>query len=116
MIQSKQPRKQRRYRYTAPLHTRHKFLGAHLSKDLKTTHKSRSIPVVTGDKVKVMRGQYKGKEGKVEKIDLNLTKVFVTGIDTIKKDGSKALYPLEASNLMITELNLNDKRRMKKNG
>ena len=116
MVTSKKPGKQRLYRYTAPLHQRHKFLGAHLSKELKKNHKSRSVPVIKGDKVKVMRGHYRGKEGKVERVDLTLTKVFVTGIDTIKKDGSKALYPLEPSNLMITELNLNDKRRMNKNG
>ncbi|MEK6835561.1 MAG: 60S ribosomal protein L26, partial [Nanoarchaeota archaeon] len=32
----------------------------------------------------------------------------------VKLDGSKVYYPLHPSNLMITELNLNDKKRKAK--
>lgn len=110
---SKQPRKQRKYRANAPLHTKHKFLGVHLSKELRAKHGVRSLAVITGDKVKVLRGQHSKKEGKVERIDIKETKVYITGIDTIKKDGSKSLYPINPSNLMITDLNLDDKKRIK---
>jgi large subunit ribosomal protein L24 len=112
-ISSKQPRKQRKYRCKAPLHVKQKFLGAHLSKELRQKHGMRSLAVVTGDKVQVMRGQFRKKEGKVERIDLKEIKVYVTGIDSIKKDGSKALYPLNPSNVMILDLNLDDKKRLK---
>ena len=110
---SKQPRKQRKYRVKAPLHVKQKLLGAHLSKELREKHATRSLAVITGDKVKVLRGQFRKKEGKVERIDVKALKVYVTGIDSIKKDGSKALYPLNPSNLMITDLNLDDKKRLK---
>ncbi|MBI4738224.1 50S ribosomal protein L24 [Candidatus Woesearchaeota archaeon] len=108
---SRQPRKQRKYRYEAPLHLRHRLLSAHLSKDLRTKHARRSFPVIKGDKVKVMRGQYAGKEGKVERVDLKESKVFLTGIERLKKDGSKSLYPITASNVLIMDLNLSDQRR-----
>ena len=65
---STQPRKQRKFRVNAPLHTLQKFLGAHLTKDLRTKHHTRSMHVITGDKVKILRGQHKGKEGKVIKV------------------------------------------------
>ncbi|MBU0461754.1 MAG: 50S ribosomal protein L24 [Nanoarchaeota archaeon] len=113
-LSSKQPRKQRKYRYNAPLHIRHKFLGSHLSKELRQKHDLRSIEIIQGDKIKVMRGQFRKKEGKVERVDMKKSKVYVTGIETIKKDGSKSLYPLTPSNLMLLELNLDDKKRLKK--
>lgn len=108
---SRQPRKQRKYVYEAPLHLRHRLLAAHLSKELRTKHARRSFPVTKGDKVKVMRGQYSGKEGKVERVDLKESKIFITGIERLKKDGSKSLYPITPSNLLITDLNLADQRR-----
>lgn len=109
---SKQPRKQRKYIAKAPLHIKSKFLHAHLSKELREKYKKRSLRVITGDKVKIMRGQFKGKDGKVEKVDLKKSKVFVTKIGREKIDGSKTMYPLTASNLLIIELKLDDKKRI----
>ena len=105
-------RKQRKYRYQAPLHIKQSFLGAHLSKDLRKKYGKRSITLKTGDKVKIMRGQFKKKTGTVERINLKRLKVYVTGIELYKKDGSKAFLPLEPSNLLITELKTDDKKRI----
>jgi large subunit ribosomal protein L24 len=110
---TKQARKQRKYLATAPLHIKQKFVHAHLSKELREQHKKRSLGLKKGDKVKVMRGQFKKISGSVEKIDLKKGKAIVTGIEMTKKDGSKVTYPLNISNLMITELNLEDKKRKK---
>jgi large subunit ribosomal protein L24 len=112
---SKQPRKQRKYRYNAPNHIKGAFVSSHLSKDLKEKHKKRSLRVRKGDKVKIMRGQFKGIEGKVEKVSLKTLKVFVEKAEMPKKDGSKAFYPIDPSNLLITAL-ADDKRRFKRSG
>ena len=37
--------------------------------------------------------------------------VLIEGIENNKKDGTKTYYPIEPSNIMITELDLTDKRR-----
>ena len=108
---SANPGKQRKYAAMAPLHLRHHFLSAHLSKELRGKYKRRSIPVIKGDVVRIVRGQFRNKSGKVLRIQLNSAAVFVEGIDTAKKDGSKSGYPLHPSNLVITELNLSDKMR-----
>lgn len=113
---SKRPAKQRKFVANAPKHTRNKFLSAHLSKELAKKHGKRSIPVRKGDKVKVLRGQFKGKSGKIERVSTSKMKVYITGIEFLKKDGSKALYPIHPSNLIAEELNLEDKKRMKKTG
>ena len=110
---SKKPRKQRKYRYSAPLHIKQKFVHSHLSKDLRKKYGKRIIGLRKGDKVKVMRGKFRKHEGKVENIDLKKAEVFVNGIEITKKDGAKKSLSINPSNLMITELNLDDKLRQK---
>jgi large subunit ribosomal protein L24 len=108
---SVQPRKQRKFRHHAPLHIRRKFLSAHLSKELRKKYQKRNIVARKGDTVKIMRGQFKGKSGKIEEIDLKGTKVYVAGIEVAKKDGSKSRYPIHPSNVLLTDVNIDDKKR-----
>ncbi len=110
---SKKPRKQRKYRMNAPLHVKQSLMHSHLSKDLRSKYKKRSASLRKGDKVKIMRGRFKKHEGKVEIVDLKQIKVFVSGADITKKDGAKKLLALDPSNLIITELNMDDKLRQK---
>jgi len=109
--QSKQPRKQRKYRYNAPLHVRQNFMHSHLSKELREKYNRRSFRVAKGDTVIVMRGTYKGYKGKVERVDLKKLKVYIAGLTLKKKDGSTIPIGIDPSNIMITELNLEDKKR-----
>ncbi len=111
---SRQPRKQHKYRHNAPLHIKNKFMGAHLSKELRKKYSRRSITARKGDTVKIMRGQFRGKTGKIDRVNVKRTKVYITGIDITKKDGTKAFYPIHPSNILITELNLDDKKRIEK--
>lgn len=108
---SKQPRKQRKYLANTPLHLNKKFLSINLSKDLRKKYSTRNIPVRKGDSVKVMRGKFKGKQGKVEQVMPKDSKVIIEGIQIKKKDGSKINFPLRTSNLQIVELNLEDRKR-----
>jgi large subunit ribosomal protein L24 len=109
---SKQPRKQRKYRANAPLHVKRKLIGVNLSKELRKKHNRRNIPLRKNDVVKIMRGKFKGKKGKVTRIDGKRQRVFVEEVQIKKMDGSKAEVPLVASNLQIVELNLDDKKRI----
>lgn len=108
---SKSPRKQRKYRYNAPLNVKQKFMGVHLSPELRKKYGTRSVTVRQGDKVKVVRGQFRRKSGKISQVKMKLGKVYIEGIENIKKDGSKVLYGFNPSNLMITELIMDDKKR-----
>lgn len=110
---SSQPRKQRKYRYNAPLHVRHAFLSAHLAKELRKQMGKRSVPVRKGDEVLVMRGSFKGFRGTVDKVNLSKTKIYIEGIKVKKVDGTDVLRPIHPSNLLITRLNLEDRKRAK---
>ena len=113
---SKQPRKQRKFRYNSPLHTKHKFLNSNLSKSLRQKHSKRSLPLRKGDEVLVMRGSFKKKKAKIEKIDLKRTRVSLENINRTKKDGTKVAVWFHPSALQIQTLNLDDKERIKKLG
>jgi len=108
---SKQPRKQRKARYNAPLHIRHKFMSALLSEELRDKYEKRSFPVRKGDTVKVMRGDDKGKEGKVRSVDLKRERITVEGVVVARSDLSEVPRPIHPSNVMITKLELKDKQR-----
>ena len=110
---SKQPRKQRKYRYNAPNHVKHKLLSAHLSKELRKQFKKRSVPLRKGDEVEVMVGKFKKTRGIVERIDMKRLKVHVEGIKVKKVDGSQISKSLNPSNLKIIKLNLSDKMRIR---
>ncbi len=110
---SKQPRKQRKARYNAPLHIRQKFMGARLSEDLTKEYGTRSAPVIKGDTVKVMRGDFKGTEGKVQAVSLKDGTISVDGVISTKVDGTEVPRPIYPSNVMITKLELKDERREK---
>ena len=111
---SRQPRKQRKYRHEAPLHTRHKFLSANLSKELRKKHGMRSLPVRTGDEVIIMRGAFTDKKGKVLKVNVKTSKVTVEGITRKKADGTKLNVHLDSSKVQIVALKLDDLRRITK--
>src|SRR4030042_4582660 len=89
-IGSKRPGKQRKYRAEAPLHLRKKFVSINLSKELRKKVGKRNIPVKKDDKVKILRGKYKGKTGKILEVLLKKSKVIVDGINVTKREGSKA--------------------------
>lgn len=108
---SSQPRKQRKYLANAPLHIRHKFLTANLSKSLRKQHNKRSLPVRKGDEVLVMRGAHKKKKAKVESVDVKKTRVTLEGVTRSKKDGTKVNLHFHPSVLQIQTLALEDKKR-----
>src|SRR3989338_9082706 len=96
---STQPRKQRKFRHNAPIHIRRKLMASTLSKELRIKYKRRSFPVRVGDKVKVLRGQFKGKLSEIDKVDAQNYRIYLKDVH-LKKQGEQApiKYPLSPSN------------------
>ena|SRR3989338_783809 len=109
---SRNPGKKRKYQHNAPSHLRRKFVSAHLSKELIKKYSRRSIPLRKGDTVKIMVGDQKGKTGKITNLNLKRYKAYVDGITNLRKDGTQNPRVLEPSNLMVTSLNLEDRKRV----
>ncbi|MDR3102036.1 MAG: 50S ribosomal protein L24 [Methanocalculaceae archaeon] len=111
-IASIQPRKQRRFRYNASIHVRGAFLHATLAADLRKTYGKRSFRVITGDTVKVLRGEFTGTEAAVDKVDMKNLKIQVHGVVVKRTNGEDVPRPLDPSKVMITKLNLKDTKRV----
>jgi large subunit ribosomal protein L24 len=103
-ISSSQRRKQRKYRKNAPLHIKYKFMAANLSKELRKKQGARNIEVRKGDTVKIMRGKFAGKSGKINSVDLKKTRITVEGMQAQKKDGTKVNVYFHPSKVQITSL------------
>ncbi len=110
-MKTTKPRKQRKRLHQDPLHKRYKRFSAPLSPELKKSHSINSIPVRTGDTVRIMRGERKGFEGKVSQVDRTKYRISVEGATREKVDGTTTLIPIHPSKVMITRINLDDKWR-----
>ncbi len=108
------PTKIRKYVYNAPKHVRRRIVSSHLSNDLYSKYGIRSIYVRKGDTVRIMRGLFKGFEGKVSNVDLKKMKINVEGVLINKADKKQVSRWVDASNVLITKLDLSDKERLEK--
>jgi large subunit ribosomal protein L24 len=89
-----------------------KKFGSSLSKDLREKHTLRAIRPVKGDGVRIVRGGFKGIEGKITRVDTKAGKIFVEGVTREKIAGGKTgPVPIDASKVVVTSLNLEDKVR-----
>ena len=107
----KNPRKQRKRLYTAPAHVRHKLMAAPLTKELAEKQGAKTLPVRKGDTVRIQRGDNKGFEGKVSRVDIKNYRIYIEGLTREKVDGTNIFLPVHPSKVMIKNLNLNDKKR-----
>ena len=112
-ISSKNPGKQRKYLAKAPIHLKRKLLSVNLSKELRKRWGKRNVVLRKDDVVKIMRGKFKGKKGKVLVVKIKRQRIEIENIQKKKQDGSKSNVPIKASNLQIVELNLEDRKRNK---
>ncbi|MEZ0393974.1 MAG: 50S ribosomal protein L24 [Desulfurococcaceae archaeon] len=109
---SSKPGKQRKALFNMPLHLRRKLLTAPLSDELREKYGIKRLPVRAGDTVKILRGDWKGHEGKVVDVDLKRARIFVEGVQIRKADGTPVYYPIHPSKVMITKLDVSDARRL----
>ncbi|MEM2117792.1 MAG: 50S ribosomal protein L24 [Candidatus Bathyarchaeia archaeon] len=107
------PSKQRKMVFQAPPHIRYKLFAAPLSPELQASQGVKTLPVRSGDTVRIMRGDHKGFEGKITNVDRKKYRIYVEGLTREKVDGTTIFVPIHPSKVMITRLNLDDKWRKK---
>jgi len=113
-MNSKKPKKQRKAFHEKPLHLKSKDLSSHLSKTLMKETGKRSFALRKGDNVKVMRGDFKGKTGKITSVNYSRQKVLIEKLTRKKSDGTEVMVPFKASNLQIESLDKSDEKRFKR--
>jgi large subunit ribosomal protein L24 len=107
----KNPGKQRKKLFNAPAHIRHKLMSAPLSHELTASKGAKTLPVRRGDTILIKRGDNKGFEGKVSRVDLKAYRIYIEGLTREKVDGTNIFLPIHPSKVEIRSLNLDDKWR-----
>lgn len=69
------------------------------------------MQIVKGDTVEVMRGSFKGIEGKVTTVTKRNHRLQIEGVSREKADGTTIFIPIHSSKVMIKRLNLDDEWR-----
>ena len=100
--------------YQATYQTKSKQLGSALSKELHKKYGKRSVRVSEGDSVKIVRGEFKGVDGKLSKISIPKSSVAIEGVKKEKTKGDKFDVYIHTSNLVVTSLSTEDKWRIAK--
>ncbi len=100
--------------YRATFNVKSKQLTSPLSNELRKKYSRKSVRVVEGDSVKIVRGEFKGVDGKISEISTAKNSVAIEGIKKEKTKGDKFDVYIHTSNLLVTGLNTDDKWRIKK--
>jgi large subunit ribosomal protein L24 len=88
--------------------------GSPLSDELREKYRRRSVRPRVGDSVRIVRGEFKDIEGKVTGVAPAKGMVNVEGVTREKIKGGTSPVPIHSSNIVVTDLVLDDKARKKR--
>ncbi|KAH9035506.1 60S ribosomal protein L26 [Lactarius pseudohatsudake] len=104
-------RKSRKQHFSAPSSVRRKIMSSSLAKELRNKHHTRSLPVRKDDEVRIVRGKYKGREGKVTQVYRKKWVIHVDRVQRDKANGSSVPIGIHPSNVVIINIKLDKDRR-----
>jgi large subunit ribosomal protein L26e len=85
-------------------------MSANVSDELKQKHGVRSLPVRREDTVRIVRGSFKGTEGKVSTVYRRRWCLYIEKVSKNRKNGATVRVPINASNCVLTKLKLTPDR------
>lgn len=103
-------RKSRKAHFDAPSSIRRTIMSAPLSKELREKHNVRSIPVRKDDEVTIIRGSFKGREGKVTSVYRLKYVIHIDRVTRDKASGQSVPVGIHPSNVVINKLKLDKDR------
>ena len=104
-------RKSRKAHFTAPSSVRRVIMSSPLSADLRQKYKVRSLPIRKDDEVQIVRGQFKGREGKVITC---YRKKYVIHVDRITREKANQMpvpVGIHPSNVVIIKIKMDKDRK-----
>jgi large subunit ribosomal protein L26e len=124
-------RKARKAHFAAPSSIRRKIMSAPLSKELRSKHnvisnlptyrfpliyficakiQTRSLPIRKDDEVRIVRGTYKGREGKVTQVYRKKWVIHVDRVQRDKSNGATAPIGVNPSKVVIVTIKMDKDR------
>ncbi|KAK4767668.1 hypothetical protein SAY86_015418 [Trapa natans] len=104
-------RKNRKAHFMAPSSLRRVLMSAPLSSDLRSKYNVRSMPVRKDDEILIVRGTFKGREGKVVQVYRKKWVIHVERITREKVNGTTVNVGVDPSKVVITKLRLDKDRK-----
>ncbi|GAB4821652.1 hypothetical protein N2152v2_008698 [Parachlorella kessleri] len=104
-------RKCRKAHFSAPSSVRRSLMSAPLSGELRNKHGVRSVPIRKDDEVTVVRGTYKGREGKVVQVYRKKWVIHIERITREKVNGATVNVGVDPSKVVITKLKMDNDRK-----
>ncbi|KAF9978990.1 hypothetical protein BGZ73_007877 [Actinomortierella ambigua] len=111
MYVSSSRRKSRKAHFSAPSDLRRKIMSASLSKELREKHSVRSIPIRKDDEVMVVRGNFKGREGKVVQVYRRKWVIHIERVNREKANGASVAVGIHPSKVVITKVHMDKDRQ-----
>jgi large subunit ribosomal protein L26e len=100
---SRSRRKSRKAHFSAPSHERRVIMSAPLSTELRAKYNVRSLPIRKDDEVTVVRGSFKGREGKVIACYRRKYVIHIERLTREKANQMSVPVGINASNVVITK-------------
>merc|ERR1712187_1043053 len=104
-------RKNRKAYFEANMGKRRKIMSTWVYHHLKKIHSVNSVPVCNGDEVRIVRGMFRGYEGKVTGVCRNKWSLLIECATKKKSNAQNAKLGINASNCIITKLVKTFKRK-----
>jgi large subunit ribosomal protein L26e len=105
--------KARKAHFNSNQEDRRKIMSAGLSKELRKKYNVRSLPIRKDDEVRIVRGSFKARDGKVVAVSRNSFVIHVERIQREKQNGQTKPIGIPPSNCIITTIHLDrDRRRL----
>ena len=108
---SSQARKVRKQYFNAPKDQKHIDLSAPLSKELQEQHGIKRLPIRRDDEVKVVRGKYPDRAGRVTAVLLRQMRIHIDQLNVENRPNGAVPIPIHPSNVVITKLKLDNYRK-----
>ena len=79
---------------------------------LPNLREKRIVPIRKDDEVRIVRGKYKGREGKVTQVYRKKWVIHVDRVQCDKSNGATAAIDVHSSNVVITTIKLDTDRQV----
>eukprot|EP00163_Fabomonas_tropica_P010886 TRINITY_DN2119_c0_g1_i2.p1 TRINITY_DN2119_c0_g1~~TRINITY_DN2119_c0_g1_i2.p1 ORF type:complete len:137 (+),score=54.26 TRINITY_DN2119_c0_g1_i2:1-411(+) len=104
-------RTNRKAHFAAPSSVRRVIMSAPLSSELRQKFNVRSLPVRKDDEIRVTRGEFKGKEGKIIAAYRKKYVIHVERLTREKINGAPVQIGFHPSNVVITKIKMDKDRK-----
>jgi len=86
-------------------------MSAPLSKDLKSKHQVRAVPIRKDDEVHIVKGKFQGRDGKVVQVYRKKWIIHIERVTRDKVNGATMNVGIDPSKVVITKLKMDKDRK-----